>query len=54
MMRFLLHPAAREAHGKAARLLALQRTFDQQTSAFLSLYDEVKARKQHRKTKGKP
>jgi UDP-glucose:(heptosyl)LPS alpha-1,3-glucosyltransferase len=54
LMRILVDPAAREAHGNAGRLLALERTFDQQTSAFLSLYDEVKARKEERTVKGKP
>ena len=45
-MEELLDPMLRERMGAAGRTMALQNTFERQTTKFLELYEEVLARKQ--------
>ena len=44
-MQELLDPAKREAMGTAGRRMAMSHTFEQQTTKFLRLYDEIAATK---------
>ena len=45
-MEQLLEPAQREKMGSASRALAMQHTFEQQTTQFLQLYHEIVSKKQ--------
>jgi UDP-glucose:(heptosyl)LPS alpha-1,3-glucosyltransferase len=45
-MKELLEPAQREKMGAAGRALAMQHTFEEQTTQFIELYREIVASKQ--------